>query len=129
SDVNADLSDALVIFGVTGDLAFKKIFPAIENLERRNRLPPVLVGVARGGASRDGLLARIRESLAKYDPSTDDSALRRIEQKLQFVDGDYHDDATFARLREVLGKAARPTHCLAIPPSLFSAVAEKLGRS
>jgi glucose-6-phosphate 1-dehydrogenase len=127
--VNADLSDALVIFGVTGDLAFKKIFPAIENLERRNRLPPVLVGVARGGASRDGLLARMRESLAKYDPSTDDSALRRIEQKLQFVDGDYRDDATFARLREVLGKAARPTHYLAIPPSLFSAVAEKLGRS
>jgi glucose-6-phosphate 1-dehydrogenase len=127
--VNGDYSDALVIFGVTGDLAFKKIFPALENLERRNRLPPTVVGVARGGMTRDALLARMRESLREHDPSTDDAALERLETRLKLVDGDYRDDATFALLRTTLGAAKRPLHYLAIPPSLFSVVAEKLGSS
>jgi glucose-6-phosphate 1-dehydrogenase len=127
--VNGEYSDALVIFGITGDLAFKKIFPALENLERRNRLPAVVVGVARGGMSREALIARMRESLTKHDPTTDDAALRRLEQKLQLVDGDYREPGTFARLREALGDAARPAHYLAIPPSLFSTVAGSLGQS
>jgi glucose-6-phosphate 1-dehydrogenase len=129
ASVNGDYSDAVVIFGVTGDLAFKKIFPALENLERRNRLPPIVVGVARGGMTRDALLARMRESLKEHDPSTDASALARLEAKFQFVDGDYREDATFTRLRATLGAAARPLHYLAIPPSLFSVVAERLGSS
>jgi len=127
--VNGDHADALVIFGITGDLAFKKILPAVENLERRGRLPATVVGVARGGMSREDLLARLRESLAANDPATDRAALERLETKLQLVDGDYREDATFSRLRETLGKAARPAHYLAIPPSLFSTVAGKLGSS
>jgi glucose-6-phosphate 1-dehydrogenase len=122
-------SDALVIFGVTGDLAFKKIFPALENLERRRRLPDTVVGVARGGTTRDQLLARLRESLATHGDGTDPEALGRLETKLQLVDGDYRDDPTFAALRKALGTAARPCHYLAIPPSLFATVAEKLGSS
>jgi glucose-6-phosphate 1-dehydrogenase len=122
-------SDALVIFGITGDLAYKKIFPALENLERRGRLPEVVVGVARGGVTRDALVTRMRESLAQHDPGTDPEALGRLEAKLQFVDGDYRDDATFATLRRALGSAARPCHYLAIPPSLFATVAGKLGSS
>ena len=127
--MNGDYADALVIFGITGDLAFKKILPALENLERRNRLPDTVVGVARGGMSKDTLLVRLRESLAANDPSTDPAALERLQAKLKFVDGDYRADATFSQLRETLGKAARPVHYLAIPPSLFSTVAGKLGTS
>jgi glucose-6-phosphate 1-dehydrogenase len=122
-------SDALVIFGITGDLAYKKIFPALENLERRGRLPEIVVGVARGGITRDALISRMRESLAQHDPDTDPEALGRLEAKLQFVDGDYRDDATFAALRRALGSADRPCHYLAVPPSIFATVAGKLGSS
>ena len=108
--MNGDYADALVIFGITGDLAFKKILPALENLERRNRLPDTVVGVARGGMSKDTLLVRLRESLAANDPSTDPAALERLQAKLKFVDGDYRADSTFTQLRETLGKAARPVH-------------------
>ncbi len=122
-------SDALVVFGITGDLAFKKIFPALENLERRGRLPAIVVGVARGGTTREALDARLRESLAKHGDSVDEAALARLSAKLQMVDGDYRDDATFAALRRTLGAAARPCHYLAIPPSLFAEVATRLGSS
>ena len=121
-------SDALVIFGITGDLAFKKIFPALANLERRGRLPDAVVGVARGGTSREALVARMHDSLAQHgDP--DAAAVSRLAKKLRMVDGDYRDDATFAALREALGASARPCHYLAIPPSLFATVAGKLGGS
>ncbi|HEX9771976.1 MAG TPA: glucose-6-phosphate dehydrogenase [Steroidobacteraceae bacterium] len=126
--MNADHADALVIFGITGDLAFKKIFPALENLERRGRLPPTVVGVARGGG-RDALIARMRDSLARHDQSVDRDALQRLEARLAMVDGDYREDATFTALRKALGDARRPVHYLAIPPSLFSTVASKLGTS
>ena len=126
---NPALSDALVIFGITGDLAYKKIFPALENLERRGRLPEIVVGVARGGTGRDALITRMRESLASHDAHTDPEALRRLEAKLQFVNGDYRDEATFAALRQALGTASRPCHYLAIPPSLFAEVATRLGGS
>ncbi len=122
-------SDALVIFGITGDLAFKKIFPALENLERRGRLPDRVVGMARGGTTRDALLERMRESLAQHGDGTDDAAVARLAAKLRMVDGDYRDDATFAALRRALDGAARPCHYLAIPPSLFAEVATRLGSS
>lgn len=122
-------SDALVIFGITGDLAFKKIFPALANLERRGRLPETVAGVARGGATREMLVARLRESLARHGGGADDGILARLEPKLRIVDGDYRDDATFAALRNTLGDAVRPCHYLAIPPSLFADVAARLGRS
>ena len=128
--MNGDYSDALVVFGITGDLAFKKIFPALENLERRGRLPPVVVGVARGGLATADLVERMHASLRQHGDSTDADALRRLEAKLRYVDGDYREDATFAALRSALGASRqRPCHYLAIPPSLFAAVAEKLGAS
>lgn len=121
-------SDALVIFGITGDLAYKKIFPALANLERRGRLPRTVVGVARGGTTREALVARMRESLDKHG-GYDATVLAGLESKLAMVDGDYRDDATFAALRVALADAARPCHYLAIPPSLFADVAGKLGGS
>jgi glucose-6-phosphate 1-dehydrogenase len=122
-------SDALVIFGITGDLAFKKIFPALENLERRGRLPAIVVGVARGGTGREAVVERMRASLAKHGDGTDEAALERLAAKLRMVDGDYRDDATFAALRSALDGATRPCHYLAIPPSLFAEVATRLGAS
>ena len=127
--MNGDYSDALVVFGITGDLAFKKIIPALENLERRGRLPPVVIGVARGGTTRESLLERVHASLAQHGDGTDPAALARLADKLRFIDGDYRDDATFAALRAGLDGARRPCHYLAIPPSLFATVAGKLGSS
>ncbi|MCE3285087.1 MAG: glucose-6-phosphate dehydrogenase [Steroidobacteraceae bacterium] len=127
--MNGDYSDALVVFGITGDLAFKKIFPALENLERRGRLPPVVVGVARGGLTAADLVERMHESLKQHGDSTDADALQRLQAKLRYVDGDYREDATFAALRTALGESRHPCHYLAIPPSLFAEVAEKLGAS
>jgi glucose-6-phosphate 1-dehydrogenase len=126
---NPDHSDALVIFGITGDLAYRKIFPALLNLERRGRLPPVLVGVARGGATRDSLLERMRRSLEEHAGAVDEEAAGRLGRKLALVNGDYRDDGTFSALRDALGGAERPCHYLAIPPSLFTTVAGKLGAS
>jgi glucose-6-phosphate 1-dehydrogenase len=126
---NSATSDALVVFGITGDLAFKKIFPALENLERRGRLPDIVVGVARGGASRDAVVARMHASLREHGDGTDAEALERLARRLKLVDGDYREDATFAALRQALGGAVRPCHYLAIPPSLFASVATSLGSS
>jgi glucose-6-phosphate 1-dehydrogenase len=122
-------SDALVIFGITGDLAFKKIFPALANLERRGRLPGIVAGVARGGTGREALIARMRQSLATHGGEPDSVAVERLAGKLRLVYGDYRDDTTFARLRAALDGAARPCHYLAIPPSLFAEVATRLGHS
>jgi glucose-6-phosphate 1-dehydrogenase len=122
-------SDALVVFGITGDLAFKKIFPALENLERRGRLPEIVVGVARGGTTREALIERMKDSLAQHGDGTDPAALARLAGKLRLVDGDYRKDDTFAALRRALDGAARPCHYLAIPPSLFAEVATRLASS
>jgi glucose-6-phosphate 1-dehydrogenase len=127
--MNGEYSDALVVFGITGDLAFKKIIPALENLERRGRLPPVVVGVARGGLQSSDVIARVHESLERHGDGTDPDALRRLESKFRYVDGDYREDTTFAALRGALEGCRRPCHYLAIPPSLFVEVAEKLGAS
>ncbi|HEX9207957.1 MAG TPA: glucose-6-phosphate dehydrogenase, partial [Steroidobacteraceae bacterium] len=127
--MNGDNSDALVVFGITGDLAFKKIIPALENLERRGRLPQVVVGVARGGLTRESVFERMRASLAQHGDGTDADALARLEAKFRYVDGDYTEDATFVALKQALAGSLRPCHYLAIPPSLFGAVATKLGAS
>jgi glucose-6-phosphate 1-dehydrogenase len=129
STVAGDPADALVIFGITGDLAFKKIFPALGNLERRGRLPAIVVGVARGGVGRDAVVARMRESLAGHDANVDAEAVERLAARLRYVDGDYREAGTFQALRTALGDARHPCHYLAIPPSLFAAVAAHLGSS
>ena len=128
--MNGEYSDALVVFGITGDLAFKKILPALENLERRGRLPEIVVGVARGGQTRDTMY---RSGCGKAWRSTATAPTRKrcgvSKPGCSSIDGDYRDDSTFVALRAALKDAKRPCHYLAIPPSLFAAVAAKLGSS
>ena len=122
------VSDALVFFGATGDLAYKQIFPALQAMVRRGVLSVPVVGVARDG-DRNRLLARARASLAEHGGGVDEGAFARLASLLQFVAGDYRDPATFDRLRDALGGARRPLHYLAIPPDLFATVVQQLGRS
>jgi len=121
-------SDALVFFGATGDLAYKKIFPALQSLVRRGRLDVPIVGVAKSGWTREQLVERARASVTEYG-GLDPVAFPRLVEKLQYVDGDYADIATFARVREYLGGATRPLHYLAIPPSMFPMVIGRLGEA
>ena len=121
-------SDALVFFGVTGDLAHKKIFPALQALARRGHLDIPVVGVAKSGWTLDQLKARARDSVER-DGGLDKDAFGRLTHLLRYIDGDYADPATFRRLRTELGQARRPTHYLAIPPSLFEGVVQQLGES
>ncbi len=118
-------SDALVIFGVTGDLAFKQIFPALQGLIRDEGLDVPIVGVARAGWSLDRLKARAKESLDAHG-GADPAAFARFTELLRFVDGDYRDAGTFSSLRRELGQAQRPLYYFAIPPSMFTVVAEGL---
>ena len=126
--MNAPHSDALVFFGATGDLAYKKIFPALQAMVRRGNLAVPVIGVAKAGWTLDQLRARARASLAEHG-GVDEQAFATLSGLLRYVDGDYSDDATFAALRKELGGAARPTHYLAIPPSMFPAVVAALGRT
>jgi len=121
-------SDALVFFGATGDLAYKQIFPALQALVKRHNLAIPIVGVAKAGWNLDQLKARARDSITTHG-GLDEAAFGKLLALLQYVDGDYRDAATFAQLRQVLGNAQRPLHYLAIPPSMFAAVAEGLAKS
>jgi glucose-6-phosphate 1-dehydrogenase len=122
-------SDALVFFGATGDLAYKKIFPALHSMARRGTLEVPVIGVAKAGWTRDQLLERARASIAEHGGGVDEAAFARLTQRLDYVDGDYADPETFAKLRRALGSAQRPTHYLAIPPSMFGTVVKALGGS
>src|SRR5215813_15445031 len=121
-------SDALVFFGATGDLAHKKIFPALQALARRGYLDVPVVGIAKSGWTLDQLRARARDSVEKHG-GLDRDAFGRLASRLRYLDGDYADPGTFRRLRAELGQAQRPAHDLAIPPSLFEAVVHQLGDS
>ena len=121
-------SDALVFFGASGDLAYKKIFPALQALVRAGRLDIPVVGVAKSGWKRDQLIARAKSSVTEHG-GFDRTAFARLTELLRYVDGDYNDRATFAQLRGELGTAQRPTHYLAIPPSLFETVIRQLDES
>lgn len=121
-------SDALVFFGASGDLAYKKIFPALQALVRAGRLDIPVVGVAKSGWKRDQLIARAKSSVTEHG-GFDATAFARLTELLRYVDGDYNDRATFAQLRGELGTAQRPTHYLAIPPSLFETVIRQLDES
>ena len=126
--IEAMRSDALVLFGATGDLAYKKIFPALQALVRSGELPMPVIGIARGGGSLDTLRARVRDSL-EHNGGVDEDAFARLSGQLAYVDGDYRDPATYERLRRALGASAHPLHYLAIPPSMFAPVAQGLSRS
>jgi glucose-6-phosphate 1-dehydrogenase len=121
-------SDALVFFGATGDLAYKKIFPALQLMVKHGRLNVPVIGVARAGWTVDQLRARARDSVEKHG-GLDPAAFARLSALLRYVDGDYQDPATFAALRQQLGTARHPAHYLAIPPALFGVVVEQLGKS
>ena len=120
-------SDALVLFGATGDLAHKKIFPALQAMVRRGRLDVPVIGVARTG-TREELVERARASVTEHG-GLDAEAFPKLAGLLQLVSGDYNDAATFSRLREALGRAERPVHYLAIPPSMFPVVVEHLAQT
>ena len=121
-------SDALVFFGATGDLAYKKIFPSLQAMARRGELDVPVIGVAKAGWTLDQLRNRAQESVEKYG-GLDRDAFAGLSERLRYVDGDYKDPATFATLRRELGGAAHPAHYLAIPPPLFGPVVEQLGQS
>jgi glucose-6-phosphate 1-dehydrogenase len=127
--VSAGHSDALVLFGATGDLAKKKIFPALLALTRRGHLDMPVIGVSKSDWTVEDLRARVRESVVEADGPVDEDAFARLAGRLRYVGGDYRDPATFTALRKELGDAKAPLHYLAIPPSLFGTVVEALGRS
>ncbi len=119
-------SDALVFFGATGDLAYKKIFPALQAMARRGKLDFPVIGVAKSGWGLPQLLERAKASVTEYG-GLDEQAFGALARHLRYVDGDYGDNATFVQLKKELGAAARPVHYLAIPPSLFPVVVTHLG--
>jgi glucose-6-phosphate 1-dehydrogenase len=121
-------SDALVFFGATGDLAYKKIFPALQAMVRLGRLNAPVIGVAKADWNLDHLKARARDSVEKHG-GLDSSAFDKLCGLLRYVDGDYNDPATFQSIRKELGPALRPAHYLAIPPILFGLVVEQLAKS
>jgi glucose-6-phosphate 1-dehydrogenase len=121
-------SDALVFFGATGDLAYKQIFPSLQRLAKRGKLNGPVIGVAKEGWTLDRLKARAKDSVEKHG-GADPEGLPKLLERLCYVDGDYADDSTFAQVRKELGSAKHPLHYLAIPPSLFAKVIEKLKTS
>ncbi len=126
--MNNSKSDALVFYGATGDLAYKKIFPALQAMIKRGHLDVPVIGVAKAGWNLDQLRARARESLEKHG-GIDKQAADKLSGLLRYVDGDYQNPATFVAIRKELGSAQRPAHYLAIPPALFETVVEQLGKS
>jgi glucose-6-phosphate 1-dehydrogenase len=118
-------SDALVFFGATGDLAYKKIFPSLQAMLKRGHLDVPVIGVAKAGWTLDQLKARARDSLEKHG-GLDSAAFDKLASLLRYVDGDYADRTTFEAIRKQLGSAQRPAHYLAIPPALFETVVEQL---
>ena len=123
------MSDALVIFGMTGDLACKKIFPALYAMVKNGTLKVPVVGVASSKLSRADWRKRITDSL-KFSGKIDDKrALQQLITLVRYVDGNYNDAATFTALKKALGDARHPAHYLAIPPSLFETVIKGLATS
>jgi glucose-6-phosphate 1-dehydrogenase len=120
-------SDALVLFGVTGDLAHKMIFPALYAMAKRGVLKVPLIGVAFPNWSLDRLRKRVTDSIKRSGGIDDKRALRHLLSQFRYISGDYKDPAIFTALKKALGKARRPAHYLAIPPSLFETVIKGLG--
>jgi glucose-6-phosphate 1-dehydrogenase len=126
--MNPAQSDAFVFFGATGDLAYKKIFPALQAMIKRGHLNVPIIGVAKAGWNLDNFKARAKDSLETHG-GLDPAAFDTLCSLLRYVDGDYNDAATFKSLRKELGSAQRPAHYLAIPPKVFGLVVEQLSKS
>ncbi|HEY6351210.1 MAG TPA: glucose-6-phosphate dehydrogenase [Candidatus Angelobacter sp.] len=122
-------ADALVLFGAMGDLAHKKIFPALYHMVRRGHLDMPVIGVARAGRTNEHLKERVRDSVQQQGDDIAQAALAKLVKLLRYVGGDYEDPTTFDLLKKALGSADRPAHYLAIPPNLFTSVVESLAKS
>ena len=120
-----DSSDAFVFFGATGDLARKKVFPALQALARDGRLDMPVIGVARSDWTDDRFRERARASLSEHG-GVDEAVFARLSPHLQYISGDYADASVYQRLHDALGGAKHPLHYLAIPPSMFGPVVEGL---
>jgi len=127
SEMAVVASDALVVFGATGNLAHKMIFPALYALCKRHALAVPVIGVASSPWTLERFRSFARTSIEGDHGADDATALERLLSKLQFVSGDYNDADTFATLKQTLGAVERPAHYLAIPPSLFATVIRRLG--
>ena len=121
-------SDAFVFFGASGDLAYKKIFPALHALIRRGGLDMPIIGVARSEWTLEQFRQRARDSI-EHDGGFDADAFAKLDARLHYISGDYNDPGTYARLRQALGQARRPLHYLAIPPALFATVVQGLAQA
>lgn len=126
--MNETRSDALVFFGATGDLAYKKIFPALHAMVKRGDLNVPVIGVAKSGWNLDNLRARAKDSIERHG-GIDLRSFDRLCSLLRYVDGDYEDAATFQAIRRELGSVKHPAHYLAIPPALFGTVVHQLAAS
>ena len=122
-------ADVLVLFGAMGDLAHKKIFPALYHMVQRRHLDIPVIGVAKAGRTDEHLKERASDSVRQQGGNIDEPSLAKLLNLLHYVGGDYQEPATFDRLKKALGSATRPTHYLAIPPNLFINVVESLARS
>ena len=123
-----DASDAFVFFGATGDLAYKKVFPALQALFRDDGFDLPIIGMARAGSSVEKLRERARDSI-EHNGGIDEKAFARLSARLDYVGGDYEDADTYTRLKQALGGAKRPLHYLAIAPSLFAGVVERMAKA
>jgi glucose-6-phosphate 1-dehydrogenase len=121
-------ADALVFFGATGDLAYKKIFPALHGMARHGHLTMPVIAVAKSGWTIDQLRARAADSVEHFG-RLDRQALDSLMRSLRYIDGDYSDQGTFEKLGDALGSSGHPAHYLAIPPKMFGTVFEQLGRT
>jgi glucose-6-phosphate 1-dehydrogenase len=121
-------SDALVFLGATGDLAYKKVFPALQSMVKRGHLTVPVIGVAKAGWNLEQFQQRAKDSLEKHG-GVDADAFRKLSGLLHYVDGDYEDPQTFAQVRKELADSKHPAHYLAIPPQLFGLVVQQLENS
>jgi len=126
--MNHSPSDTLVFFGASGDLAYKKIFPALQEMVKRGALNVPVIGVAKAGWNLEKLKARAKDSIEKHS-QLDPAAFEKLMQLLHYVDGDFNDAATFKAIHKEMGSAQRPAHYLAIPPAAFGTVVEHLAQS
>jgi glucose-6-phosphate 1-dehydrogenase len=122
------VSDALVIFGVTGDLAYKKIFPALQSLVTRRQVQVPIIGVGREPMPLEKLIERARRSVSERGAFSEGD-FAKLAAQLHYVSGDYHDLETFKKIRQALGGAQRPLFYLAIPPSAFPMIVEHLSHA
>jgi glucose-6-phosphate 1-dehydrogenase len=126
--MSAPHSDALVLFGASGDLAYKKIFPALQAMTKRGNLDVPVVGVARSNWTLEQFRARARESIERHG-GIDEPAFAKLSERLRYISGEYDDSATYKGICKELGGCERPLYYLAIPPSMFPTVVNQLGQS